>query len=304
MKSLPWRRFGNLGLEELLQMKAVFATDHKKRGGGTTSSQRLGGLALVSRGHCLWRNQDSQPGQPERRATSVALCHCPLTWPCRIGDGKKHTILPRPPCLDCFGSGCLYLSRAESPGLCTWPRQRCFNGLKDRRLENRRRGNLVICFPHPPLQNGTLISKLPIKSASRHTGPGPGSSPWRIPSAFLLWCSPSPSTAPSPSPASPRPATLPPLNFILLLTIALLYLAQNSWGGLGSSACNSHFLPHAAALIPWCNHLHITSTGKSSLTRGPVSPLIARAHMCLPLAEGLPLYWYYLFNLTFSSIYP
>lgn len=88
MKSLPWKIWKS-GFWRAFQMKAVFATDHKKKR-AVPPPQHLGGLALVSLGHCLWRNQDSQPEATREKEPLQLPSACPLTWPCGIRDGKKH----------------------------------------------------------------------------------------------------------------------------------------------------------------------------------------------------------------------
>lgn len=199
--------------------------------GGTTSSAfgRAGSgepwpLPLEKPGQSAWGNQ-------RERAAPVALC-LPSNLTLRNRGWKETQSFPGLLSLTALDLSSLYVSRTESLGLCRWPRQRCFQWIKGHETWEPKKGqSLHLLFPTLHYRMELWSANSPLKVPPAIHRPGPGSSR----DTFCLF---SPIMFPFPFPA---PTT--PLNFILLLTIALLYLAQNSWGGLGSSAWNIHFLP-------------------------------------------------------------
>lgn len=146
MKSLPWKIWKS-GFWRALQMKAVFATDHKKRRAvrpppvfGRAGSGEPWPLPLEKPGQLAWGNQ-------RERAASVALC-LPSNLTLRNWGWKETQSFPGLLALTALDLSSLYLSRAESLGLCRWPRHRCFQRIRGHETwEPKKRQSLHLLFP-------------------------------------------------------------------------------------------------------------------------------------------------------------
>ena len=204
---IPWHYWKNI-LNEVTTMEDLeiwvlksFADESsichrpQEEEGGTTSSVfgRAGSgepwpLPLEKPRQSAWGNQ-------RERAASVALC-LPSNLTLRNRGWKETQSFPGLLSLTALDLSSLYLFRAESLGLCRWPRQRCFQWIKGCETWEPKKGqSLHLLFPTLHYRMELWSANSPLKVPPAIHRPGPGSS--RIPSAFSpLWCSPSPSPLP------------------------------------------------------------------------------------------------------------
>lgn len=144
--------------------------------GSTTSSAfgRAGSgepwpLPLAEPGQSAWGNQ-------RERAASAALC-LPSNLTLQNWGWKETQSFPGLLALTALDLSSLYLSRAESLGLCRWPRHRCFQRIRGQETwEPKKRQSLHLLFPTLHYRMELWSASSPLKVPPAIHRPGLGSS--------------------------------------------------------------------------------------------------------------------------------